>query len=173
MNIALSTDHDGHGLVVKLKGTKPTELSSVLHVAMNVSGQSFWRNVSNVFGSWKTNFARYVYYNNAVKSFTYYKPPHCSVLLRSAFLPLTLSPYLISFVGFEKGSAQFSATVLLGTGHRGSARVSHHTISETLRKLKRQSSGGVMICTLLYSSSWYAPYSKLMEKSLSLEDLSF
>ena len=90
---------------------------------------------------------------------------------RAVFLPLTLSPHLISFVGFSKGSSEFTATVLLGTGHGGSARVSHGTIQRTLEQLKRLDFNARMTCSLLYSDSWYAPYSKLAEKEISLEDI--
>ena len=87
------------------------------------------------------------------------------------FLPLRLSPHLVSFVGFTEDSSEFSATILLGTGHRGSVRLSHRTALDTLAKLKRRDSNARMTCTLLYSNSWYAPFSKLAEKEISLRDI--
>ena len=89
------------------------------------------------------------------------------------FLPLTLTPHLISFVGFKKGSTQFTATVLLGTGHKGSARLSHATAKQTLQKLKTRNSDAAMTCSLLYSNNWYSPYSKLSEKEISLSNIKF
>ena len=87
------------------------------------------------------------------------------------FLPLTLTPHLISFVGFTGGSREFSATVLLGTGQGGSARVSHSTIIDTLNRLRGRNSTARVTCILLYSDSWYSPYSKLTEREVSLEDI--
>jgi hypothetical protein len=88
------------------------------------------------------------------------------------FLPLRLSPHFISFVGFTEDSSEFSATILLGTGHKGSVRLSHRTALDTLAKLKRRDySSARMTCTLLYSNSWYAPFSKLAEKEMNLGDI--
>ena len=77
----------------------------------------------------------------------------------------------MSFVGFKEESREFSATILLATGHRGSAKLSHKTISDTLKKLKSYNARVHMTCTLLYANSWYAPYSKLTETELALEDI--
>ena len=61
MDIFLDQDHEEHGVVVKLKGTKSPDIKSVVtHVALDVSGASFWRAAGNVFGEWKVSFARYI-----------------------------------------------------------------------------------------------------------------
>ena len=53
----MSLSGGGNGLVVKMKGTKPAELTaSVTHVAADVSGRSFWGAASDVFGGWKVSF---------------------------------------------------------------------------------------------------------------------
>lgn len=82
-----------------------------------------------------------------------------------------LSPHLISFDGFSENSKEFSATILLGTGHKGSARLSHATARDTLLKLRRNGPSARVTCTLLYSNSWFHPYSKLTEREISLEDI--
>ena len=82
-----------------------------------------------------------------------------------------LSPHLISFDGFKEQSREFSATIQLGTGHKGSARLSHTTARDTLQKLKRNGPSTRVTCTLLYSNSWFYPYSKLAEREISLEDI--
>lgn len=89
------------------------------------------------------------------------------------FLPLTLTPNLISFTGFKKGSTDFTATILLGTGHKGSAKLSHATASRTLHSLKSNNQDVELICTLLYSNTWYSPYSKLCEKEIILGSINF
>jgi hypothetical protein len=147
MSIALSQDHDEHGMVVNVTGTKPLGLKTPTHIALDVNGHAFWQLAANTFGEWKVTFAR------------------------SLFLPLTLSPHLISFVGFNEKSREFSATILLGTGHKGSSRLSHTTARDTLMKLKRNGPSIHVTCTLLYSKSWFSPYSKLMEREISLEEI--
>lgn len=107
-----------------------------------------------------------------------YSPPYflLSFLLslsRSMFLPLTLTPNLISFTGFKKGSTDFTATILLGTGHKGSAKLSHATASRTLQSLKSNNQDVKMICIVLYSNTWYSPYSKLCEKEIVLRNITF
>ena len=58
LNIALSQDYGGHGIVVKLKGTKPPGIKHATHIAMDVSGYTFWKAAGNTFGEWKVGFAR-------------------------------------------------------------------------------------------------------------------
>ena len=83
------------------------------------------------------------------------------------FLPYRLTPHLITFNNFSKGSTSFKATIKLGTGHKGSHKMKHTTVTNNLRRLN---GGTVMSCTLLYSNAWYQPYSKLCEKSLTLNE---
>jgi hypothetical protein len=59
LNIALSREHDNHGVIVKIKGTKPPSLKSSPYVAVDVSGQRFWGVVLDAFGGWKVSFARW------------------------------------------------------------------------------------------------------------------
>ena len=65
MNISLSQDkdHDKHGMVVKLKGTKPPHIKQPTHIAMDVSGYDFWQLAANTFGEWRVRFARYDVWN--------------------------------------------------------------------------------------------------------------
>ena len=50
--------HDGHGLVVRMKGRKPANLVQPVHVALDVSGQYFWRTAAAAFGEWPTSLGR-------------------------------------------------------------------------------------------------------------------
>ena len=45
-------------MVVKIKGSKPLGLSSIPHIALDVSGTSLWAAAARVFGDWKVKFAR-------------------------------------------------------------------------------------------------------------------
>ena len=177
MSVALSQNHDGHGLVVKLKGTKPASLGRKLHIAADVSGATFWRMASDAFGGWKISFFRLVVSLRQASHGIISLSLSLSLSLshththRAVFLPLTLTPHLISFVGFTENSSEFSATILLGTGHRNTARVSHSAIQDTLRQLKRRNEAVRMTCTLLYSDTWYSPYSKLAEREITLEEI--
>ena len=56
--MALSREHDNHGVIVKIKGTKPPSLKSSPYVAVDVSGQSFWGVVLEAFGEWRVSCAR-------------------------------------------------------------------------------------------------------------------
>lgn len=61
IHIALSGEHNNHGIVVKIKGTKPPGLKQPVHIAMDVTGDKLWRTASNVFGKWKVKFVRFIY----------------------------------------------------------------------------------------------------------------
>ena len=58
MSIALSKDHNEHGIVVKVNGTKPPNIKAPVYIAMDVSGRKFWQVAANTFGEWKVTFAR-------------------------------------------------------------------------------------------------------------------
>ena len=50
-------------------------------------------------------------------------------------LPYKLTPHLISLTGFQDGRTDFSAEILLGTGHKGSKRMKHTTAQSALQRL--------------------------------------
>eukprot|EP00731_Ephydatia_muelleri_P024755 Em0016g1026a len=140
-----STDpaHNGHGMIIKLEGTKPSDLKLPVHVAFSVGGDDFWYQVNAIFGQWAVGMAR------------------------SMFLPYRLTPHLITFTDFSNGSTSFKATIRLGTGHKGSHKMKHSTVSDNLRRLNGSTA---MLCTLMYSNAWYQPYSKLCESSIPLHE---
>lgn len=88
------------------------------------------------------------------------------------FLPYKLKPAHIQLSGFEEGKTDFSATVFLGTGTKGAHKISHATIRGSLEKLKAVNEDAALTLTLLYARSWYSPYSRLFEKSITLADVS-
>ena len=90
---------------------------------------------------------------------------------RSMFLPYKLTPHLISFSGFKKGSTSFSAVVQLGTGHKGSPKMLHVTATNALRSLRSVNGRAPLHCILLYSNTWYKPYSRLCEDVKTLDDI--
>ena len=109
----------------------------------------------------------------------------CPVLLmplscRSIFLPYKLTPHFISLnwsgekSAGQSSSVQFSARVLLFTGHKGSQRMKHgKTIRVVKKLLGRGYSGGCeMECVVMYRQAWYHPWSKLCAKSVDLKDVS-
>ena len=85
------------------------------------------------------------------------------------FLPYKLTPDLISLSGFEKGKTAFSATILLGTGHKGSHKIHHNTIKNALKKLRGVNASTELECVILYANAWYHPYSKLCKETTTLE----
>ena len=89
--------------------------------------------------------------------------------IRSMFLPYTLTPHLISFTGFQRGSSTFSATIQLATGHRGTRRAKHSTIKGAIGKLAW--CGDRMECVVLYSNTWYQPWSRLCVKEVTLLEM--
>ena len=99
---------------------------------------------------------------------------------RSMFLPYKLTPHLISLnwsgekSAGQSSSVQFSAKVLLGTGHKGSQRMKHGTAISVVKKLLGQgySGGCEMECVVMYKQAWYQPWSKLCAKSVDLKDVS-
>ncbi len=84
------------------------------------------------------------------------------------FLPYKLTPHLITTIGYKKGSSQFSATVLIGTGHKGSHRMKHSTLTGAMKKLAYHTSK--MPIVVLYSRSWYLPWSRLCVKDVDLKE---
>ena len=103
-------------------------------------------------------------------SLTTLSSPHyfaISIANRSMFLPYRLTPHLITFTDFSNGSTSFKATIRLGTGHKGSHKMKHSTVSNNLRRLNGSTA---MLCTLMYSNAWYQPYSKLCESSIPLHE---
>ena len=87
---------------------------------------------------------------------------------RSMFLPYRLTPHLITFEGFRKGSTSFKATIRLGTGHKGSHKMKHTTVTNNLRRI--DGSAAVMSCALMYSNAWYQPYSTLCVERLTVNE---
>ena len=88
---------------------------------------------------------------------------------RSLFLPYKLTPHLINFTNFERGSSNFSATIQLATGHKNTKRAKHSTIKDAIRNLA--SRGDNMSCVVLYSNAWYKPWSRLCVKMIALTDI--
>lgn len=88
---------------------------------------------------------------------------------RSMFLPYKLTPHLITLRGFKKGSTHFTATLLLGTGHKGSQRVKHATATGALRNLVPHTSH--MPCVVTYAQTWYHPWSRLCAKDVNLNEV--
>ena len=78
---------------------------------------------------------------------------------RAAFLPYKLTPHLIQLKGFDAGSVHFVATISLGTGDHNSQKLLRSTIISVIQRLKYIDQD--IHFTLLYSNSWYMPYSKL------------
>ena len=142
----LSTDpaHNGHGMIIELEGTKPSDLKMPVHVAFTIQDGEFWSRLDAVFGQWAVGMAR------------------------SMFLPYRLTPHLITFEGFRKGSTSFKATIRLGTGHKGSHKMKHTTVTNNLRRI--DGSAAVMSCALMYSNAWYQPYSTLCVERLTVNE---
>lgn len=82
------------------------------------------------------------------------------------FLPYRLTPHLITLSGYKKGSTQFTATVLLGTGHMGSHKMKHTTVTRALQQLTNRTSQ--MTCVVVYADAWYHPWSRLCVKEVDL-----
>ena len=53
--------HDNHGMIINLKGTKPSDLAVPVHVAFTVEGDGFWNVVNASFGQLAVEKARYVF----------------------------------------------------------------------------------------------------------------
>ncbi len=62
IKFSLSRDpaHENHGLVIEVKGYKPSALSEPVHLSLNVEGGGFWGVASRAFGEFPVNLARYV-----------------------------------------------------------------------------------------------------------------
>ncbi len=88
------------------------------------------------------------------------------------FLPYKLKPAHVHLTNFEVGKTEFSATVYLGTGTKGSHKISHATIKDTLAKLLAAKRDAHITLTLLYAKAWSHPYSKLFEQSIPLATVS-
>ncbi len=61
MKLVLSDnpEHAGHGVVIKIEGTKPASEREPLHMALDVSeGCSFWEAAEKEFGSFGVSIAR-------------------------------------------------------------------------------------------------------------------
>lgn len=84
------------------------------------------------------------------------------------FLPYKLTPHLITVKGFDKGSTKFTATILLGTGHKGSHKMKHSTAHTALTNLTQHTA--VMPCVVLYAEHWYHPWSRLCMKNVDLKE---
>ena len=90
---------------------------------------------------------------------------------RSMILPYKLTPHLITFTGFTKGKTDFTSQILLGTGHKGSQRMKHITAQNAIKKLHSSNHQAMMKCVVVYSNSWYKPWSKLCVKEIKIEDI--
>ena len=77
----------------------------------------------------------------------------------------------MTFSRFEKGSTDFTARILLGTGHKGSHKMKHSTLTGVVAKLTRANLHVTMDCVVLYSKAWYQPYSKLCVKAIDLKTI--
>ena len=88
---------------------------------------------------------------------------------RGAFLPYKLTPHLIQLKGFDAGSEHFVATISLGTGDHNSQKLSRSTIISVIQRLQYIDQD--IHFTLLYSNSWYMPYSKLGTYHTEFDDL--
>lgn len=62
IKFSLSRDptHENHGLVIEVKGRKPSELNCPVHLALNVEGRGFWSVASRAFGDFPVSLARQV-----------------------------------------------------------------------------------------------------------------
>jgi len=41
-----------------MEGTKPANLVQPVHIALDISGQQFWRAAAEAFGEWPTSLGR-------------------------------------------------------------------------------------------------------------------
>ena len=57
-SLSHAPEHDGHGLIVKIEGKKPASLVQPVHIALDVSGQQFWRVAAQAFGEWASSLGR-------------------------------------------------------------------------------------------------------------------
>lgn len=83
-------------------------------------------------------------------------------------LPYQLTPHLIKFNGFEKGSTRFSAVISLGTGEQGKPSIKRSVIVNNARRVS--GSNSTMYCTLLYSTAFYLPYSPMCSYDLTVSE---
>ena len=91
------------------------------------------------------------------------------LLYRTMFLPYKLTPHLISFTGFKKGSTAFSASIHIATGHKGTRKAKHSTLTSAVDKFAGLNVQ--MQCIVLYSNAFYKPWSKLCVKSIFFEEM--
>ena len=83
-------------------------------------------------------------------------------------LPYQLTPNLITFTGFQKGSTKFSAVVRLGTGEQGEPSIKRSVIIDNARKMS--SSSSTMYCVLLYSNAFYLPLTPLCSYDMMVSE---
>ena len=59
MTLSQAPEHEGHGIVIKIKGTKPLPLTTPQHIALNVSENShFWSAAEKAYSSFAVSMAR-------------------------------------------------------------------------------------------------------------------
>lgn len=61
LTFELSDDpaHEQHGMIIKVRGKKPSSLLSPTHIALDVRGDGFWSTVGSVYGEFAASMARY------------------------------------------------------------------------------------------------------------------
>ena len=60
LSFKLSSDpsHEKHGMIIEVEGRKPRSLERPVHIAMDVTGASFWGAVSSAYGDFAASMAR-------------------------------------------------------------------------------------------------------------------
>ena len=58
VNLSHDPEHEGHGLVVSIKGTRDKGVAKPVHMALQIPPSRFWMAAENAFGSFPVRMAR-------------------------------------------------------------------------------------------------------------------
>ena len=116
---------DGHGVVISFRGVKPTGLA-LRQAYLRIVNEPFWLALAHV------------------------APPSLVSAFRLTMHPLALCPAVLDPEEFTLGNAEVDATLQLGTGQRGTSKISHTTILKVLVDLISKGNDAVCVCRLEY-----------------------
>lgn len=91
LTFELSSDpaHENHGMLITVRGKKPSSLTRPEHIALDVRGDSFWKAVSSSYGDFAASMAKYVctyMYIHNIQCHVYTAVLHVSVCYTCACL---------------------------------------------------------------------------------------
>jgi len=109
--ITLNTSKKDHGFAIKLKGTKPEQLT-IRQAWLYIDDSSIWHNLERVV------------------------PAIAVQVFKSSMYPIKMCPVMLKKEDFKAGSRTFETTIEFAVGTNGGPSVSHPTLMPVLRNLE-------------------------------------